>query len=641
MKKPGRNDLCPCASRDSSNCTSNTATIFSEAQHLFQQQEYKSAIQLYNKILNINPNHSDALHYWGLACYEQGDTESGLHKIKQSLEMKPDDSVYQSNFGHIMLSQGRLDEAEFFFYKAVELDRNNVDANYNLAVILERTGRPRGALVILEPLADVHSKDYEIQLLYAKVLGLVDEWAASVRQYETVLGMRPNDLKTKLDYCSALDAAGQKEQAGRIYDELLNIDSKNVDVLLHRASLCEKNNQLEEAEQWLNKARDLQTKELSRINMVAATLYRRRKMFDQALACLHEVDRNELQEEEYIACLFERSKILDAAGRFAEAFEAFASGNEAKRLFMNLQYDLEREIDKSNKEQSVFNQGNLRRWSEGMPTQSDSEPKPIFIVGFPRSGTTLLEQILSSHENISAGGEMRFIEEIKRNSQSILGASSGYPDCLLELNAEANRKKLRELRKIYLQRVSSLGVVTSGAKWFTDKLPFNAYNLGLIHLVFHDSPVIHMIRHPLDSCLSSFFSNFNSQHKYATQIYSIACKYKHMMEQVNYYKDNIAMKYLEVKYENLVSDTRSVVEKVLNFIGEPWDEQCLRFYENKRIARTSSYDQVNRKMYSTSLNRYLNYKEQLRDIIQILQPTIEDLGYSIEQMGSDQDNPLK
>ena len=257
-------------------------------------------------------------------------------------------------------------------------------------------------------------------------------------------------------------------------------------------------------------------------------------------------------------------------------------------------------------------------------------PTPVFIVGFPRSGTSLLEQILGSHPQIAPCGELLFIGDISnRKAAEITGSDLSYPDLLLDSTNPLTVDKLRALQDYYLDGVKSLDVTDADTRWVTDKMPHNALHVGLIALLFPASPIIHISRHPLNSCLSAYFSNFTSGHRYTSSLESTAQHYKQVMDMLLHYR-TIGINLLEIHYEDLVQNQENVTRQILEYVGAPWDDACLQHHKSNRVVKTASYEQVTQKIYTSSLYRYRNYHEAVKPIIPILESTIEQFGYSTE-----------
>jgi TPR repeat protein/tetratricopeptide (TPR) repeat protein len=326
--------------------------------------------------------------------------------------------------------------------------------------------------------------------------------------------------------------------------------------------------------------------------------------------------------------LLEKGRILDRLQRYDEAFACF---NEAKRRARDStgKCYLEREAGEvANRLRKFFVHDRLGL----MPATSAREgcAQPIFILGFPRSGTTLAEQILSNHPKISAGDELPFINDLSSTIPRLLGSPLPYPEALSELWMGDNRRGLEILRDVYLQKAETRGVIEPGSAWFTDKMPLNEMHLGLVALIFPRSPLIHILRHPLDVIVSVFSHQLTHGYLCAYALETVARHYVLVMDLVQHYRTEMALRYLPVRYEDMIEDIAASVRRILDFIGEPFEERCVNFQDNMRLPQTPSYAQVKEKVHLRSRFRYRNYLKHLEPVIPIVQPVMDRLGYTLE-----------
>jgi tetratricopeptide (TPR) repeat protein len=323
----------------------------------------------------------------------------------------------------------------------------------------------------------------------------------------------------------------------------------------------------------------------------------------------------------------EKGRLLDRMGRYAEAFAAFDAGRNRLREVSGLSYLDAHAQQLTARLKNFFTAKRLATLPRAARRRDVAQP--LFVLGFPRSGTTLLEQTLTAHPRIAAGDELPFIAEIAELMPRLLESPLAYPEALAELWMGDHREDLNNLRDHYLRRVSALGIVPEGAAWFTDKMPLNETHLGLIHLLFPESPLVHVVRHPLDVVLSVYSNLLTHGFYCAYALESAARHYARVMELVDDEINEMSLRYLRVRYEDVVDDQEASIRRVLEFIGEDFDPACLAFHENRRYARTASYAQVTEKLYDRSRYRYRNYLPQLQPVIPILQAVIERLGYKI------------
>jgi tetratricopeptide (TPR) repeat protein len=394
----------------------------------------------------------------------------------------------------------------------------------------------------------------------------------------------------------------------------------------------EKNNRLEEAERLAHKALEIDP-DYPGLQILRAKLARRRGSFEEALTLLEQVNRDSFKDRitrsQY---LFELGDVNDKLKNYPAAFAAYDEANRDKNEYTGRVYDEEEDRQRFDNWKTFFSRENWQRLREIPVDDSLTRPRPVFIVGFPRSGTSLLEQILGSHPEFAAAGELTWMYELaSENGQAIIGSGKLYPDMLLDPDAQLDAGKLQAMRDFYLDNTRDLGILAANTRWFTDKLPHNAVHLGLISLLFPESPVIHIARHPFNSCLSAYFANFKPTHRYTSSLESTAKHYCQVMEMLDHYREVVQPRYLEIHYEDLVEDQASVTRQVLDFIGAPWDDACLAHHKSKRVVRTASYEQVTKKVYRSSLHRYRNYADAVRPLLPILAPMLERFGYTADQ----------
>jgi len=316
------------------------------------------------------------------------------------------------------------------------------------------------------------------------------------------------------------------------------------------------------------------------------------------------------------AALLERGRLYDRMGRFDEAWADFTEG---KRLFREVQ-GWHYEAAQAKTEVEQLKKFFTRSRMELVPRAalSPEAPQPIFIVGFPRSGTTMVEQIMSAHHQVGAGDELPLIHQLSRLSSRWLGSPYPYPMCLADLWMGDNRLAPDQFRDHYLKGAQQLGVRRPGARYFTDKMPLNETHLGLIHILFPQAPIIHVRRHPLDVVVSNFANFLTHGFHQAFDVETCATHYRLIDGLVGHYRRELDLNCLEISYEDLVCDPEAHIRRLLAFAGLDFDRRCLAFHENRRYARTASYAQVSEKLYGRSVNRHRHYRKYLDAAVSIL-----------------------
>jgi hypothetical protein len=235
----------------------------------------------------------------------------------------------------------------------------------------------------------------------------------------------------------------------------------------------------------------------------------------------------------------------------------------------------------------------------------------MFIVGMPRSGTTLVEQILASHREVRAGGELEVMSKIVSDLPGLLGNPAPFPECLGGLT----RRNIEQPARRYIAALAEIG---QGAARVTDKLPHYFLSLGLIDLLLPSARVVHCIRDPRDTCLSNYFIQMNANHPYTASLEHLGHYYRIYQRLMAHWRSVLRIRMHEVRYEELVSNPEEEIRRLLDFCGLAWDEGCLNFHENRRPVATPSYNQVRRPIYNQSVQRWRHYEAHLGPLLRAL-----------------------
>ena len=530
------------------------------------------------------------------AAGPQADVEPLLRRL---VGLDPNDFWATSELALLLLDRGLLAEAEAQARNAVRIAPENPQAHSLMGMVLTEAHRPQPG--------EHH---------YRRVLELTGG-----RRDPVVLANLAWNLKGQ----------GRMDEARQLYEESVALAPTVPQTLLGWARLEEADRRFEKAARILDLA-DALWPDHPGFLLARAVLLRRTGRHDEALAALGKIARADGAGGLDPEALVEKGALLDRMGRYDEAFAAFDEGKRKLREWSGERYGADQAGDLAERLKRFFIAGRLRLLPRAgvLDSGTGQEAQPVFILGFPRSGTTLVEQTLSAHPHISAGDELPLIADICDALPRLLDSPLAYPEALAELWMADRREALDDLRDLYLKRARQLGAMRPGAAWFTDKMPLNETHLGLIALIFPAAPLIHVVRHPLDAVLSAFSNHLTHGFRCAYELETAARHYVLVMDLVDHYRREMALRYLPVRYEDLVADQEGSVRRILGFLGEAFDARCLRFEENRRHARTASYAQVAEKLYDRSRFRYRHYLKHLAPVLPILRPVIERLGYAVE-----------
>lgn len=489
-------------------------------------------------------------------------------------KIDPRDAEAWFRLGTINLEFSAMPQAEACFRRVIELQPRLVIAYYNLGRALELQGLDEQAVATYRKLLQVGSHVeayYNIGVIYTQ--------------------------------------QGRFEQALDVYREGLRAFPDNPRLSAAEAGVLEKRGDYDEAYARIQALLAV-GRETPEIAIVLASLSRHMDCRAQAIELLERVlSRPELNgnRDALVPLHFELGRLLDAAGDYDRAFRHFYSGNEMSHSA----FDAEAYAGFVESIMQIF----TRDFMSHAPRARDAADHLIFIVGMPRSGTTLIEQILDSHPQVYGCGELRDLGTIANGLSDAQGVKRGYPMGVVLLNEEV----CTQLAGRYIERVKAL---SGGADFVTDKMPQNFQFLGLIALLFPGAKIIHSLRDPLDTCLSCYFQNFRFQNTvlgFSTNMGNLASFYKQYQRLMAHWRATLDIEMLEVSYEDLVADQETLTRRMLEFCGLPWDEQCLRFYDTRRAVTTASYNQVRQPMYRKSVQRWKHYEQFLEPLKKGLQ----------------------
>lgn len=567
-----------------------------------------------------------------LAAHRQGEREVAERLCLDVLELAPDRTGALSVLYEIRQAQGNQPAALALLRRLVALDPNNLGATTELALVMLGRGNLAEAEVHARNSVRLSPESPQAHNLMGMIMTEANRLQVGEFHYRRVLeltaksGMR--DPVTLANLAWNLKRQGRMAESRTLYREAIAAGPPVRQTLLGLARLEEADRAFDAAMSVLDDAAAAFPDDHS-VELTRALVLGRQRRYDEALQLIDSTvgaDRRLGPNE-----MLERGRLLDQLGRYDDAWTAFADGKQLARELSGIGY-----LDAAAQQmfarlRSFFTADRLRLLPKASsPSGADAQrPQPVFILGFPRSGTTLVEQTLSAHPRIAAGDELPMINELAHIMPRMLASPLGYPEALAELWMGDQRDGLDHLRDYYLRKAEQSGVLRPGASRFTDKMPLNETHLGLIALLFPEAPLLHVLRHPLDVMVSSFSNALTHGYFCASDLVSAATHYVRVMELVQHYRAEMTLRYLPIRYEDIVAEQETSVRTMLDFIGEEFEPACLTFHNNLRYARTASYAQVAEPLYDRSVGRWRNYRRQLEPVMAILEPVIARLGYTL------------
>lgn len=566
--------------------------LYGDAQRAAAEQRFVHTLAAAREILRLVPLHYGAMRL-ALAVPEPlrvFDAEALAEIASRGRAAYPEDAEFECDAAGAYLAAGQVERAEQSLRAVLEAAPHHVRAHVGLGHLARR----RHQLDV----AEYHYRQAYYQQRFAPgvlaelggVLSALGRKSEAEHYFRIALAQAPDHGAALMAWCRMEESRGNLDRAGQLLD------------------------------------RATTSPDDAGATIMRAVLQRRRGQHKQALVSLDAVDTERLDAPGRVALDLERCTTLDTMGLHAQAFEAAARANAVKRDQLGFVYDGDRHAGDAARLKKTFTAARFRTLTRGAPA-SDNEEQPIFICGFTRSGTSLVEQILSAHSGICGGDELPFIFDLAANATGILGSELPFPDCLFETPPAGQAAPLQVLRQRYLARLRLTSILEPGVRRFTDKMPMNELHLGLIHGLFPEAKIIHVVRHPLDAVLSTFFTDATHGGHCSYDLAAAARHYRLALDMAEHYRGKLGIPLLRVRYEDIVADIHGQTGRMLDFIGVDFEEQCLEFHRNPRYARTASYAQVTRRLYDSSVYRHRHYREPLQPVAAGLKAAIRRLRY--------------
>jgi tetratricopeptide (TPR) repeat protein len=604
-QKIGRNDPCPCGSKRKYKqcCSEMGATrprergeqLFAKALRSFQLGSVAEAVANFRLVLADQPDHAGANYLLGHHALQSGEPGKAVMLMSRAFAAGLQDAAAHYHYGTALAMLGRYSDAAFQFAEAVAQRSDFEDARVNLA-----------------------NAYFE--------LGAFPE---AGEQYKLVIGRNPSNWKAHHNLAHVYYCLGDIEEAVHFFRKTIAGNPGYAEAHASFAAMLELNNQPEEAAAVARQSLALQPGNAS-AQCVLAKCLRRQKRYGEALSALDSIDPRTASQRTYITTHNERGQNLDRLGRYGEAYQAFTASKQALARLRNIGHDPLGEFQPLEAAEVYFTPQKMEELrkliGEGVAMRI---PIPVFVTGFHRSGTTLIEQILSSHPQIGAAGEL---EAIPRLLAVLSGGAAGLPATLEKLLDRNDAAPLLEFRSGYLAHLMKQKDF-SGKRWVVDKSLFNMLHLPLIRLLFPESPVIHVLRHPLDSVISVYSQNFLWGNDWSLTMPDIARAFERTWMHAGRMAPRLErLRYMRFRYEDIIAGPEGSVRSMLGFIGADYDPACLNFHENSRVARTASYEQISQPIYSTSVERYFNYMPFIApEVADTLHPVASSMGYAIRE----------
>jgi len=499
--------------------------------------------------------------------------------LKDFLKTKPTNAAAIRMLAEVAARLGRYGDAETLLARCLALAPRFTVARHNYAIVLNRQNKSQEALAQVEMLLREDPNKPAYRALKGAALGQIGEYAKAIACYESVLRTHPNQPRAWLSYGHALKAVGRQRDCIAAYRKTVELAPTLGEAYFSLANL----------KTFRFAADDTRTMQ---------TLAAREGLSDE--------DRYHLQ--------FSLGKAFEDQGAFGEAFAHYAAGNALRRK--SISYDPDETADHVRRCVELFTPDFLA----SRAGQGNQAADPIFIIGMPRAGSTLIEQILASHSKVEGTMELPDIIAIARrlSGRKSRLKPSDYPEILATLNPA----ELEKLGGEYLERTRIQRKL--GRPFFIDKMPNNFLHVGMIHLILPNARIIDARRHPLGCCFSVFKQHFARGQAFSYDQTELGRYYADYVALMAHFDAVLPGRMHRVFYERMVEDPEREVRALLDYCQLPFEEECLHFYRNRRAVRTASSEQVRQPIFREGVEQWRNFEPWLGDLRAALGPVLQD-----------------
>ena len=660
--------------------------VFERVVSLIQKGRPEEAELIAKEILNNNPNEPNLLRVLGVALMRQGKLEEAKINLATCVKLTPQIAGAHEQYGAVLAALGEVEEAERALRKALQLDPKLSSAYTKLANVLALQGKSEESDKAFSQVFKSDPKKADIKDamdLLAK--GQLDEARKSAK---AVLRRDPNDpnglflmgnialaqeafndaealfrrttevapdfpfawgnlaiaLNRQRKYLEAIECAekaasldpmnpnwttslgnialvaGQEEKALNALNRTLKIKPDHAPALIGLGHVLKTLGDQEASIKNYRAAAKLRP-QMGEIFFSLSNLKTFQFEPDEIAHMERMVESGELEAESEVHFSFSLGKCYEDKKDYEKAFEYYRRGNETKRPLV--QHDPVEFKKSADLVMKTFS----KEFFEKREGWGHQDPAPILIVGLPRSGSTLVEQIVSSHSLIDGTQELGDLQQIAVTAGSNRSDGLIYPLSLLDTPKEI----IEDLGKEYIRATQRH---RQGGKYFTDKMPNNFSHIGFLHLILPNAKVIDARRHPLDSCFGSYKQLFAEGQTFSYDLFDLAEYYKTYDDLMKHWQEVVPDKVLRVQYEDNVADQEKQARRIIEFLGLEWEDQMTRFYESDRAVKTASSEQVRQPIYSKSVNTWKRYEAHLEELIVDLETILEEMPENLERPAS-------
>lgn len=574
-------------------------------------EDLPQAVALFRQALAIDPKLAVAHTNLGQLLMEQGDHEQAEVHCREAVLLNPDAPENHSNLGNVARARGRLIEARACYAEALRLNPDLALTHRNMGQALEEEGKLNEAVLWYRQAVDLDPSSALAQKFLAGVLEEQENFAEAAVHYEQAVELEPDVAETHNGLGWVLHELGHFPKAVQHYQIALRLKADFPAAQCNLAYAFEELGQFAEAERMFREAIERHPTNTGPHAQLACMLRGRLPEADRE-RIVRLLANADLRDQERMSLHFALAYVEDGRGAYEQAAAHLAKANSLALTIherRGQQYDPGQHVRFVDALLADFTPAFFERTAGwGLDTE-----RPVFIVGLPRSGTTLTEQFLAGHSRVFGAGELRLARDDFNSLAGTLPAESGTFEPLGRLDRES-------VRRVAERHLRELTALDAAADRLVDKMPDNYLHLGLLAMLFPRAKFIHCRRDLRDVAASCWLTNFRHI-RWANNFDHLATRFEEHERVMAHWRRVLPVQMLEVHYEETVADVENVVRRLLDWCNLEWDPACLAFHEGKRPIRTASITQVRQPLYRRSVGRWKHYEQALEPLLARLSVT--------------------
>jgi tetratricopeptide (TPR) repeat protein len=577
---------------------------------LHELKRFEEALASYDRALTLRPDYAEVLSNRGLTLHELKRLEEALASYDRALTLRPDYAEALSNRGNTLRDLNRFEEALASYDRALALRPDYAEVLSNRGLTLHELKRFEDALTSYDRALALRSDYAEALRSRGLTLHELKRFEEALASYDRALTLRPDYAEALSNRGNTLQEMKQFEEARASYDRALALKPDLADAHNGSGNVLKILGELQEAQKACLEA--------LRLNPNIAGVYcnladlKTFRSGDPHLAAMESLAaRKGLSQVERVQLDFALGKAYADLKDYRRSFKHLLAGNVGKRA--TIEYDETSALALFDRIEAVF----TRELIAVKSGSGDPSAMPIFVLGMPRSGTTLVEQIIASHPMVHGAGELQTLSDVIPTARGRDGTVIPFPEFVPALDPSA----LRQIGGRYVAAVRELipKEKAAQAERVTDKMPSNYYLVGLIHLALPNAKIIHTLRDPVDTCISCFSKLFAREQNHTYNLGELGRYYKRYDQLMKHWRRVLPQgRILDVRYEDVVADLGGQARRIISYCGLPWDDRCLSFHKTNRPVQTASVTQVRQPIYNSAVGRWRRYEEHLGPLLSAL-----------------------